>query len=262
MYTRCPECQTAFRITVAQLKARDGLVRCGRCDSVFRADLRLFAPQGGYSGAAPAPESDIPLVVEREADADASLDLDKKEIPVVSDLSLFYAPRPRVPTAVWVLGTFVAATLLFGQFVYFYRNELAQIPGTRAHLMQLCEVVRRLAHCEVAPAAARLLPELLHTRIAPHPRYANALRIRASLGNRTEQAQSLPLMQVSLTDNNGQLIARRTFTPREYLEFPARATATIAPHVVVTALLDVVNPEGKAAGYEVQLFPQQSARAN
>ena len=41
MYTRCPQCQTVFRITAAQLKARDGRVRCGRCQNVFRADEHL-----------------------------------------------------------------------------------------------------------------------------------------------------------------------------------------------------------------------------
>ena len=41
MYTRCPQCQTVFRITAAQLKARDGQVRCGRCQNVFRGDQHL-----------------------------------------------------------------------------------------------------------------------------------------------------------------------------------------------------------------------------
>lgn len=262
MYTRCPECQTAFKITVAQLKARDGLVRCGRCDSVFRADLRLFAPPASGAGAGQAPESELTLVLERSADGDESLDFDEKEIPVVSDLSLFQTPRRGVPTAVWVLGALVAATLLFGQFVYFYRNELAQLPGARPRLAQFCEAVRHLARCDLATPASAAVPELLDTRIAPHPRYANALRIRASLVNRTAQTQPLPLVEVSLTDSNGQLLARRTFAPDEYGEFPAHAAASIGPNVVVVALLDIVNPDGKATGYEVQLFPQQTARAN
>lgn len=260
MYTRCPECQTAFKVTLAQLKARDGLVRCGRCDSVFRADLRLFAPP--TSAAGPVPESEPAFVVDEEADNDTPLDLDEKEIPVVYDLSVFQTPRRGLPTAVWVLGALVAAALLTAQFVYFYRNELAQLPGARPYLAQLCDVVQTLISCELASPPGALVPELLETRIAPHPRFANALRIRASLVNRTEQAQSLPLMQVSLTDSNGQLLARRTFAPGEYAEFPARAAVSIGPNVVVVALLDIVNPEGKAAGYEIQLFPQQFTRPN
>jgi predicted Zn finger-like uncharacterized protein len=37
MKTRCPSCQTSFRITPEQLKARVGKVRCGQCQTVFNA---------------------------------------------------------------------------------------------------------------------------------------------------------------------------------------------------------------------------------
>jgi predicted Zn finger-like uncharacterized protein len=37
MLTRCPSCATAFRITQAQLDARQGMVRCGRCGNAFNA---------------------------------------------------------------------------------------------------------------------------------------------------------------------------------------------------------------------------------
>lgn len=37
MLTRCPACQTVFRITPEQLKARQGRVRCGGCRHVFNA---------------------------------------------------------------------------------------------------------------------------------------------------------------------------------------------------------------------------------
>lgn len=35
MRTRCPGCQTTFRVTAEQLKARAGKVRCGQCQLVF-----------------------------------------------------------------------------------------------------------------------------------------------------------------------------------------------------------------------------------
>ena len=37
MKTRCPDCQTTFRVTPEQLKARAGKVRCGQCQTVFNA---------------------------------------------------------------------------------------------------------------------------------------------------------------------------------------------------------------------------------
>ncbi len=45
MLTRCPSCATAFRVTRAQLQARHGMVRCGRCGNAFNAvDHAVEAP--------------------------------------------------------------------------------------------------------------------------------------------------------------------------------------------------------------------------
>ena len=41
MITRCPTCNTAFRVTEAQLSARGGQVRCGACTHVFDASASL-----------------------------------------------------------------------------------------------------------------------------------------------------------------------------------------------------------------------------
>ncbi len=45
LITRCPLCQTAFRVTAAQLAAAAGLVRCGACSHVFDAQRQLVAAE-------------------------------------------------------------------------------------------------------------------------------------------------------------------------------------------------------------------------
>jgi predicted Zn finger-like uncharacterized protein len=45
LITRCPLCQTAFRVTAAQLDAAAGLVRCGACNHVFEAGRQLVAAE-------------------------------------------------------------------------------------------------------------------------------------------------------------------------------------------------------------------------
>jgi predicted Zn finger-like uncharacterized protein len=256
MYTRCPECQTAFRITLAHLKARDGLVRCGRCDSVFRADLHLFAPPSGETNhQEQAAESE--MYIELGSGEDERRPEIRADIPIVSDLSLFQPRRRLLSAALWLVALVGLGALLLGQFTYFYRHELAQISAVRPALVQLCEMLR----CELASFRAHALPELVQTTIAPHPRYANALRVRATIANRTEEPLTFPLMQVSLTDSDGKVLARRTFTSHEYLE-PSFVATELGPHVLAKTLLDVTNPDNKAAGYEVQLFPQQHARVD
>ncbi|MCZ7565858.1 MAG: zinc-ribbon domain-containing protein [Burkholderiales bacterium] len=54
LITRCPACETAFRVHQHQLAARDGRVRCGRCAVVFDAREALVA-ETPEAPEAPAP---------------------------------------------------------------------------------------------------------------------------------------------------------------------------------------------------------------
>lgn len=47
MTTRCPHCGAAFRVAPDQLRVRDGLVRCGQCQTVFDGYAGLSSPEGG-----------------------------------------------------------------------------------------------------------------------------------------------------------------------------------------------------------------------
>ncbi|WP_322015987.1 zinc-ribbon and DUF3426 domain-containing protein [Paraburkholderia sp. J12] len=53
--TRCPFCETVFRVQPAQLAARRGLVRCGHCREAFDASGSLFevAAGGDFASAVP-----------------------------------------------------------------------------------------------------------------------------------------------------------------------------------------------------------------
>jgi predicted Zn finger-like uncharacterized protein len=54
LFTRCPDCQTNFRVTADALRVADGHVRCGRCNGVFNAYAGLReepdTPASGDSG--------------------------------------------------------------------------------------------------------------------------------------------------------------------------------------------------------------------
>lgn len=74
--TRCPHCQTTFRVAHDQLKLRAGLVRCGACKEIFNGVEHLLGPEamqqvfakpspplpqpGPGTGAAP-PQDEAPL---------------------------------------------------------------------------------------------------------------------------------------------------------------------------------------------------------
>ena len=63
MITRCPTCNTAFRVTEAQLSARGGQVRCGACTHVFDASASLQELTPAPTPADLANPSGVPMIL-------------------------------------------------------------------------------------------------------------------------------------------------------------------------------------------------------
>lgn len=59
--TRCPNCQTQFRVTMAQLELREGKVRCGACREIFNGIDHVFEYTGeqGFTLTPPSAEQDM-----------------------------------------------------------------------------------------------------------------------------------------------------------------------------------------------------------
>ncbi|WP_213952972.1 DUF3426 domain-containing protein [Variovorax sp. dw_954] len=74
LVTRCPSCETTFKVVRDQLRISDGWVRCGRCSQVFDATLELReAPDAVSMPAAPAGEAVEPKVAEAAEEHDEPL---------------------------------------------------------------------------------------------------------------------------------------------------------------------------------------------
>src|SRR5690606_41227460 len=61
LFTRCPDCETTFRITAEALRKADGQVRCGRCARVFNAynELRRRARKRNAARRADPPPASV-----------------------------------------------------------------------------------------------------------------------------------------------------------------------------------------------------------
>lgn len=59
LVTRCPACRTAFRLVADQLRLRQGLVRCGQCETVFDAREHLIEVPATPSSPAPTPATSV-----------------------------------------------------------------------------------------------------------------------------------------------------------------------------------------------------------
>ena len=267
LHTRCPACGTTFALTSAQLKPRKGLVRCGRCSEVFRGDRHLVdappsekkarkrditeqTPEPKQKKALKQKESPtkrVKLAKRGDDDSDSSLE----EEFVSADVAQLLSGKRQwhVATLVWLIGAVALSVVLVGQIVYFYPTELARYPQLAPLVTRACASLG----CEVQAKQDVGLIELLRTTVGPHPKQKQALRVRAALVNRADFPQPLPLMEITLTNNAGQVIARRTFSPTEYLK-SADVGDNMIPNVVVDSLLDISNPDPNHGGYEIRLL--------
>ena len=82
------------------------------------------------------------------------------------------------------------------------------------------------------------------------PSSAGTLTLRASVRNRGDREQPAPLLRVSLEDRFGNRIATRDLAPREYLG-AAFNDALLAPGRRLDATVSLVDPGGKAVGFEL-----------
>ena len=94
MRTFCPHCQTTFRITPEQLKARAGKVRCGQCQTVFNAlDCLIDEESGGTDRIA---RTAVPTAAPIAAAAPVSAEIERPPEPDTSSLAALDASQPSV----------------------------------------------------------------------------------------------------------------------------------------------------------------------
>lgn len=271
--TQCPTCHTTFALTRAELDARAGLVRCGHCSAVFHADQYLLVDPSPRRHEQRRTERAKPESAARKPRSRSKKKKQNKKKVNLQDTGYKYQrprtsaeefvseeiaevltgkQRGRPQSVVWGLAALLLIAALIGQIVFFYASELARYPQFKPWVVRGCEWLQ----CRIWPRQNVELIELLRTSVAPHPKHANALRIRASMVNRADFIQPYPVMEITLTDTAGAVVARRTFAPHHYLKKKASSDSGMVPNIVVDALLDVSNPDPSPGGYEIRLLPR------
>jgi len=248
LVTRCQVCATAFRVQRAQLAARGGKVRCGKCGAVFDGVAGLVDESVPGLRLEPSPQLGLfdpargrAVTLEDDADLPAFL---VDEVP------------DRRSTFLWAIAAVIAAAALAGQVVYRYRAELGVLsPGMRASLEAAC----RLVGCRV-PLPRR--PELMgidSSDLQADPRAESRIVLNALLRNRAPFPQEYPSLELTLTDDADKAVLRRVLAPGDYLDKPRAALAPDGIAAGGEAALHVNLDTGsvRATGYRLYLFYPQ-----
>lgn len=270
MFTRCPHCDTVFRITEEQLSAAGGRVRCGRCRRVFDAGESLTealeplalepseataASAGDTPGAAPeAPAETAAQTAEtggveaEPAPADVTPDAPAAATPaaIADDLQGLLSPARRRHGLLWAALIVALALLLAGQYVWFMRDRLAQSPRYRPWIERLCEQFG----CRVQLRKDLTKLRLLSRDVMIDPGNHGTLLVNATMVNTAAFAQAYPVLEITLSNARGERTAMRRFQPEEYLPQGTNIMSGMPPDTPIDIHLKLVNPDGDIASYQ------------
>ncbi len=248
MLTRCPGCQTIFRIREDQLSMADGLAHCYRCEQVFNARENILAEPATEKPSQPteAPEfahqnSDIehdtenrnPAETYQSAEVESTIEEIQKELepspltteqeapihthsaPLSIDDLLAKPAKKRSPltSLLWFLASITLLAAAVVQIAWFEREQVIAYPEGRMLLEQLC----RYANCQVPQRRDLSLISITQRQITSHPGNMETLLVQLTIKNQASFNQPYPLLSLSLSTTDGALIARRSFSPAEYL---------------------------------------------
>jgi len=284
LYTRCPECDTTFRVTEAALQQAEGQVRCGRCAHIFDAndsltdrledpdELETASAADGDSSPAPDDahsEASTRKDAEGRADERDRVSQPEKEESadsVMSSTDVVAVLDEPVPAAVpewldddhrgdasrqtwrWMAAGIVGLIALTIQLAHHYRSELARQAITGPAIQLVYSWVGR----SIEPAWEVDRYELLDWIAVAEPAqngHGNLI-IRSQLQNAADRPQPYPLVWLRLLDRWDESVAARLFEPDEYL-VTAPDGALMSPGTTVAAELVLVDPGADAYGFEL-----------
>lgn len=286
MYTRCPHCETHFRVSREQLQVSSGQVRCGRCQRAFDAFATLTshpstAPRPAKQGAAPSIAAPVASTSESHPAADTSIRTfttavaelaephsadarpvtpllqrraaEREPLTLPDDLfSPAVSPQTRGGAWPWVLGSFALVLTLSAQAVYTFPAELAgRFPQFRPVLGEACAWL----HCDLALPRMpdQLFIEASDLQVLDATRPAEVL-LTATIRNRAAVTQELPLIELTLLDRLNQTSARKVFRPADYLDKSQDLPRGIGSNQELPVKLYLDTGDIRPAGYRLYVF--------
>jgi predicted Zn finger-like uncharacterized protein len=251
LVTRCQVCATAFRVQRAQLAAKGGRVRCGKCGSVFDGIAGLVEEAPQPLRLEPSPQLGLFDPGRRPARAAPPVTpANDEDAPVPEFLAREDMPRR---TWLWALAASLAAAALILQVAHHYRTEIAAaVPEAREPLEAACRVVG----CSV-PLPRR--PDLIGIEasdLQADTQSESVIVLNAVLRNRAPFAQQLPALELTLTDDADQPVVRRVLRPADYLDAAraAQAASGIGPGAELSVRVSLDASRARATGYRLYLF--------
>lgn len=245
MYTQCSHCQAIFRVSMKEVTTAQGQLRCGECDYTFDA-------MNSLSSTLP---NDIDQRLTNKNDTDdktnhqhATISLSKAKQQQQNNRLENSGVLGNIPSKYLFLVSLLLGLLLLMQAMHSYRNWLAHQPLTAGITRIFCDIT----HCEITPQRDPQNISIISHNVYAHPNETDALIISASLKNKANYQQPLPLVEVSFLNKKGETIALRRFRPESYLK--KRKDKLFKSKETITFKLKIEDPGSEAVRFKFRFL--------
>lgn len=272
MITRCPGCQTLFKVVPDQLRISEGWVRCGQCDAIFDASLHLLQqtpdamPQDADATPAPTPldggdarpelapaQPEPVTAVESETSQEPDPALARStESGEVSFLrkppqdTLWHKPQLRAALVFLSLALLLG---LAGQIVFHERDRItAQLPALKPWLLAFCEPFK----CKLS--ALQQKDSVVIDSASFSKLRDDSYSLNFTLKNNAAVALALPAIELTLTDSRDQPVLRRVFLAAELGAGPEQLAAASERPISLALGVNVPATAERIVGYRVYAF--------
>jgi predicted Zn finger-like uncharacterized protein len=220
-----PEDPAALRRRAkAAARARSGTAEAATEPAAPQSDVpTLVAPNEASTPAGDSAPEEVEVIEPAPALPDGPGDTAADEEESPPTFARRKRATPRGFSIVFSIGSLLLAALAAIQLAVIFRAELMiHWPQSRLVLMDLCGVFR----CTVNwPTRADQLA-VISSELQAVPG-TNALELTAVVRNRAGYRQSLPAVEVTLTDSRNRAVARKVFSPADYLASAGEVSARI-----------------------------------
>jgi predicted Zn finger-like uncharacterized protein len=266
--TRCPACDTVFKIVPDQLKVSSGWVRCGRCAEVFDAATQAVSheisedwPQPTPTIPAPIHESSFVASKKIESSQEAKSSVHGKE--VTPDLAFVRIAKNK---AFWqqksVINSLRAvcvglAGLLFFQVVFSQRNHLSAFnPAMKTGFESLCQTMG----CSIEPFknidAFKIDSSSFQKfqTVSSEVSQAELFALKLTIKNNADLSVAIPAVELTLTEANDKAVLRRVLLAKNLGFSGNTLTANGDWSGAVTIAVTPSSTMAAITGYRVLLF--------
>ena len=157
-------------------------------------------------------------------------------------------PPKTTKTLTWLSASVVAVLALFLQTRYLLFDQLAAIPAVRPYMVQVCKSIS----CNVPLPVSGPVFRVIETKVDLHPDIPGVVIVTVRLLNRSTRHRTYPAIELALTDRNGRIVGRRTYSPKSFLATD-NFDKKVPPGADVVVVVNLAQPEDNAVGFEARV---------